>query len=257
MNEGPMLVTGAAGGIGAACVRALEAGGHRAIGADLPGRGAGVELDVTDPAAVDAVVNGIVDRYGMLAGVVAAAGIGVGGPTEDLDEARWHRAIDVNLWGTIHLVRSAYPHLIAAGKGHLVLIGSLSGLVPTPLLVPYATSKWAVVGLARSLAPEARRHGVGVTVVCPGPVHTDMLERDSASNDVAGGLDPRRYLTDAAGPPLSPDAVARAVVRSIGSRRVVVAPGRARIISRLGGVAPGTTARVIARSMQRELRSSG
>lgn len=253
MSEAPFLVTGAAGGIGAACMRALEAAGHRAIGADLPGSGADVELDVTDPAAVDAAIGAIVDAHGELGGVVTAAGVGVGGPTEDLDEAMWRRAIDVNLWGTIHLVRSAYPHLIATGRGHLVLIGSLSGLVPTPLLVPYATSKWAVVGLARSLAPEARRHGVGVTVVCPGPVDTHMLERDSASTIVIGALDPRRYLSDAAGPPLSPDAVARAAVGAIGSRRVVVAPGRARIISRLGGIAPGTTARIITRSMHKEL----
>lgn len=253
-GAGPFLVTGAAGGIGRACVAALRASGRAVVTADLPGREADLVLDVTDPDAVDAAVRSIVDEHGGLGGAVAAAGVGVGGPVETLELEQWRQAIDVNLWGTVHLVRSAYPHLVAAGSGHLVLIASLSGLVPTPLLVPYATSKWAVVGLARSLAPEAREHGVGVTAVCPGPVDTEMLDAGAAFADQTGGFDARRYLTDAAGPAIAPSAVGDAVVRCLGSRRVVVAPGRARVLGRLGTVAPTTTARVIAGSMRRELR---
>lgn len=253
-GAGPFLVTGAAGGIGAACVAALRASGRVVVAADLPGRDADVDLDVTDPGAVDEAVRAIVDEHGGLGGVVAAAGVGVGGPVETLELEQWHQVVDVNLWGTVHLVRSAYPHLVAAGAGHLVLIASLSGLVPTPLLVPYATSKWAVVGLARSLAPEAREHGVGVTAVCPGPVDTDMLDAGRPHVDQTGGFDARRYLTDAAGPALPPEAIGEAVVRCLGTRRVVVAPGRARVLGRLGAIAPATTARVITGSMRRELR---
>lgn len=251
---GPFLVTGGAGGIGGACVAGLRASGRAVVAADLPGREADVELDVTDPGAVEAVVQEIVAEHGGLGGVVAAAGVGVGGPVETLELDDWHRVIDVNLWGSVHLVRSAYPHLVAAGAGHVVLVASLSGLVPTPLLVPYAASKWAVVGLARSLAPEAREHGVGVTAVCPGPVDTEMLDAGGAYADQTGGFDARRYLTDAAGPALPPAAVADAVVRCLGTRKVVVAPGRARVLGRLGAIAPATTARVIAGSMRRELR---
>jgi NAD(P)-dependent dehydrogenase (short-subunit alcohol dehydrogenase family) len=253
MDDGPYLITGAAGGIGAACVTALRDAGLTVMGADVDRRDCDIELDVTDPTAVDATISQIVTDHGRLGGVVTAAGVGVGGPMERLDERMWRRAIDTNLWGTIHVVRSAYPHLIAARRGHMVLLGSLSGLVPTPLLLPYATSKWAVVGLARSLAPEARRHGVGITAVCPGPVATAMLDARSASVEVTTGFDPNRYLTDAAGPPLAPATVARAVVRAIGSRKVVVTPGRARVLGRLGAIAPRTTARFITRAMEREL----
>ena len=251
---GPFVVTGAAGGIGAACMVALRESGRTAIGTDLPGRGADVDLDVTDADAVEATVAGVVAEHGRLGGVVAAAGVGVGGPVETLDLETWQRAIDVNLWGAIHLVRSVYPRLIAAGSGHIVLLASLSGLVPTPLLVPYSTSKSAVVGMARGLAPEARRHGIGVTAVCPGPVDTEMLDAGRGFTDVTGGFDARRYLTDAAGPALSPSVVGQVVVRSIGSRHVIVAPGRARLLARLGAVAPKTTARVITRSMHKELK---
>lgn len=255
--DGPFLVTGAAGGIGAACVDALRESGRVAVGADLPGRGADLDLDVTDPDAVDRAVTSIVEEHGRLGGVVAAAGVGVGGPFETLDLDSWRRAIDVNLWGTVHLVRSAHPHLLAAGRGHLVVLASLSGLTPTPLLVPYATSKWAIVGLARSLAPEAHRHGIGVTAICPGPVDTDMLDAAAPYAAVTGGFDARRYLTDAAGPALPAAVVARAAVRAIGTRQVVVAPGRARLLGRLGAVAPTTTAKVITRAMRRELHRMG
>lgn len=252
-SDGPILVTGAGGGIGSACVAALREAGLTVVGADLRGSGCDIELDVTDATAVETTITELVAEHGRIGGAVTAAGVGVGGPVESIDLEMWRRAIDVNLWGTIHVVRSCYPHLVAAGGGHLVLLGSLSGLVPTPLLVPYATSKWAVVGLARSLSPEAARRGVGVTAVCPGPVDTAMLDPAGASTTAVAGLDPRRYLTDAAGPPLSPADVARTVVGVIGSRRVVVAPGRARVIGRLGALAPTTTARVIARSMRKEL----
>lgn len=250
----PFLVTGAAGGIGAACVDALRDSGRAVVTADLPGRDVDLALDVTEPEAVDAAVAGVVAEHGGLGGVVTAAGVGVGGPVETLELDDWRRVVDVNLWGTVHVVRSAYPHLVAAGAGHVVVVASLSGLVPTPLLVPYATTKWAVVGLARSLAPEAREHGIGVTAVCPGPVETEMLDAGEAYADQTGGFDARRYLTDAAGPPLAPAAVAAAVVRSLGTRHVVVAPGRAKVLGRLGAVAPKTTARVITGSMRRELR---
>lgn len=250
----PFVVTGAGGGIGAATVTALRESGRTVIGADLEGRGADIDLDVTDASAVEGAINRVVGEHGGLGGVVTAAGVGVGGPLETLDLETWRRAIDVNLWGTVHVVRSAYPHLITAAGGHIVLLASLSGLTPTPLLVPYATTKWALVGLARSLAPEARGHGVGVTAICPGPVETPMLDAGHEFTSVTGGFDARRYLTNAAGPALPPSKVAEAVVKSIGTRRVVVSPGRARMLARFGAISPNLTAKVIGLAMQKELQ---
>jgi short-subunit dehydrogenase len=124
--------------------------------------------------------------------------------------------------------------------------------VPTPLLVPYATSKAAIVGLATSLRPEAARHGVGVTVVCPGPIDTDFLDTGGRAGTVAD-VDSRRFLTRAAGPAISADAVAAATLRGIRRNRAVVAPRRAGVIWRLGRLAPGATAQVVARAMRAEL----
>lgn len=235
------LVTGAAGGIGSAIADALAARGATVVRTDLAG--ADVDLDVSDPEAVEAVVA----AQPRLDIAVTAAGIGVGGLTERIGLDDWRRAVDINLWGTIHVVRAVYPRLIAEGGGHLALVASLSGLVGTPLLVPYATSKTAVVGLANGLRPEAARHGIGVTAVCPGPVDTPMLDGG------ADGLDVRRYLTSAAGPALSPAQVGAATVRGIERGRAIVAPGRARLVHLLGRLLPGGTEQTISRAMRKEL----
>jgi NAD(P)-dependent dehydrogenase (short-subunit alcohol dehydrogenase family) len=250
-----VLVTGAAGGIGGAVLDAVRARGAIGIGADLAaGERVDVALDVTDGDACRAAVAAVVDEHGRLDVVVTAAGVGTAGRFDALDEAAWRRTIDVNLWGTVHVARAAWPVLTEQGSGHLVLVASLSGLVPTPLLVPYATSKHAVVGLARSLAPEGRRAGIGVTAVCPGPVDTRMLDTGGAGGEVRG-VDVRRYLTAAAGRPVRPETVAEAVVSAIGGRRTVVAvPARTALIARLDRWAPRATEAVIERAMRAELR---
>ncbi|MCE9621464.1 MAG: hypothetical protein K8R99_03855 [Actinomycetia bacterium] len=80
-----------------------------------------------------------------------------------------------------------------------------------------------------------------------------MLDAGQEFTSVTGGFDARRYLTDAAGPALPPSKVATAVVRSIGTRRVVVAPGRARLLARFGAMAPNLTSKIISLAMRKEL----
>ena len=247
------LVTGGGGGIGGAIAKHLTAAGAVVVTADLAGHGGDVAVDVTDPASVTAATDEVIRRHGRLDVAVAVAGVGVGGLVEDLELDDWRRAIDVNLWGTVHTVRAAYPHMISAGRGHLVILGSLSGLVPTPLLVPYATSKAATVGLAAGLRPEAARHGIEVTVVCPGPVDTVMLATGGDEGVVRGGVDVRRYLERAAGPALHPDVVAKATVRGIRRNRAMVTPGRAGIAWRAARLSPGAAERLTARAMRAEL----
>ena len=88
-SDGPFLVTGSAGGIGAACVTALRESGRTAIGADLPGRGGDLDLDVTDHRAVEGTIQRLLEDHGRLGGVVTTAGVGVGGPAEVLDLDTW------------------------------------------------------------------------------------------------------------------------------------------------------------------------
>jgi short-subunit dehydrogenase len=142
--------------------------------------------------------------------------------------------------------------MIPRGRGHLVAVASLSGLLPTPLLVPYAASKGGVVSFTTSLRPEAARHGIGVSVVCPGPVETGLLD---VPGPVEGGrtLSPRRYLTSAAGPAVAPEVVADALVAGVRRNRAVICPKRARVLALAARWSPGVTERVITYYMRREL----
>jgi short-subunit dehydrogenase len=122
--------------------------------------------------------------------------------------------------------------------------------------VPYATAKSAVVGLATSLRPEAARHGVGVSVLCPGPVETQLLATGGVGGAVRG-VDSRRFLVSAAGPALSAEAVAAAAVEGIRRNRAVIAPGRAGLLWRAARLSPALAERAVARAMRRELEQAG
>lgn len=242
------LVTGANGGIGRALAGGFRGAGSTVVTTDLAGPVDHV-LDVTDLGATRRVVDAVRRDHGRLDTVVANAGIGVGGLVEDLTDDDWTRSIAVNVGGTVNTVQAAYPSLVEQGSGAIVLIASLSGLVPTPLLTAYSMTKHAIVGLGASLRTEAARHGVGVTVVCPGPVETPLLDSPSSTS----GLDVRRYLTAGAGPAIAPDRLASAVVVGVRRDRALVVPGRPAVLARLARLAPGTTGRVIARNFRAEV----
>jgi NAD(P)-dependent dehydrogenase (short-subunit alcohol dehydrogenase family) len=224
------------------------------VAVDLPGLGADVELDVTDAEAVRHAVEQVVETHGRLGVVIANAGVAAAGVVESLPADAWSRTVAVNLEGAINVLRAAYPTMIEQRSGHLVFVSSLAGLVPTPLLVPYAVTKHAIVGLATSLRPEAARHGIGVTVVCPGPVETTFLDTGGSSG-VVEGVDTRRFLTRAAGRAITPDAVAEATLRGIRRNRAVVAPGRAGLIWRAARFSPRLAEQVVTRAMRAELES--
>jgi NAD(P)-dependent dehydrogenase (short-subunit alcohol dehydrogenase family) len=248
-----VAITGGAGGIGTALAEAFRGAGAVVVTLDLPGRGADHDLDVTDaPALVDRLTVLQAD-HGRLDVVVANAGIGVAGFVEDLDAADWDRTIAVNVAGMANTVRAAYPAMIAAGRGSIVLMASVAGVGPSPLLTPYGMSKHAVVGLGAGLRIEAARHGVGVTVVCPGPVDTPLLDVGARTP----GMDVRRYLTASAGPAIAPAMLAAAVVDGVRRDRAVVLPGRARILAGAARHLPGLVRRISRRGVAAELRAAG
>ena len=248
-----VMITGARGGIGLALADAFVNAGATVVSTDLAGRRADMELNVTDAAATAAVMRRIVDEHGRLDIVIANAGIGVAGAVEDIEAAGWQRTIDVNIRGTVNTVCAALPVLRAGGGGSIVLIASLAGLAGTPLLTPYAMSKSAVVGLGESLRPEAARHGIGVTVVCPGPVETPLLDEIAATS----GVSVRRYLTAAAGAPITAAALADAVVDGVSRNRALVVPGRAALLWRINRLFPRVVRRVSAAGMRKELHAAG
>lgn len=182
------IVTGGASGIGRAIAAELIARGSHVVLADVNGEAAArtatelgvqaraVTLDVVDAAAVSALVQQVVADHGRLDVMVNNAGVAIGGLLEELDERHWTRALDVNLRGVINGVAAAYEVMRAQGSGHILNTASLAGLVPAPAMLPYTTTKHAVVGLSTALRAEAASQGVRVSVLCPGFVDTPMLD---------------------------------------------------------------------------------
>jgi NAD(P)-dependent dehydrogenase (short-subunit alcohol dehydrogenase family) len=251
------IVTGAASGIGRALSARLCRRGDTVILADLdtdrlvavakqlaglPGTAIPVELDVRDAAAVHRVVDRAFTEYGGLDLLFNNAGIAIGGRLEELTLAQWDRVIDVNLKGVVHGVQAAYPRMLARGRGHIVNTASTAGLVPSPLLTPYATTKHAVVGLSLSLRAEAAARGVRVSVVCPGVIETPILDRGMPEDlpQTPSPIEGRAFVTHMAGRPYPAERFARDVMNGVErNRAVIIAPGPAWLLWMMQRLLPG------------------
>jgi NAD(P)-dependent dehydrogenase (short-subunit alcohol dehydrogenase family) len=181
------VVTGGASGIGRAIAAAMIAEGMQVVLADVEADrlhaaadaiGAfAVVADVSKAEEVEALARAAVARFGTVHILCNNAGVGPMAPLADLTLADWRWLLDVNLWGVIHGLTSFLPILRAnADGGHIVNTASMAGLMAVPSLVPYCASKYAVVGLSEAMAQELALEGgrIGVSILCPGPVRTDL-----------------------------------------------------------------------------------
>lgn len=178
--SGGALVTGAASGIGAACVTELQALGMRVAGLDLSAaEGADLALlaDVTDQASVDAAVGEAASAFGGLDVVVCCAGIGAVGDVTENDDAEWLRLHDVNVLGIVRVLRAAWPHLVASPQASVVSIGSIAGHVGLPLRAAYSATKGAVHALTLAMAADGVADGIRVNAVAPGTADTPWVGR--------------------------------------------------------------------------------
>jgi NAD(P)-dependent dehydrogenase (short-subunit alcohol dehydrogenase family) len=175
-----VLITGAAGGLGAATTRLLVDAGWRVFAADLvpPPAGPGivpVQLDVTDDASVARALAEVGAASSGLAGVVTFAGILRVGSLLDFDADALGRVLDVNVLGTHRVVRASVP-LLVRGRGRVVLISSETGVQSgAPFNGPYGMSKHAVEAYGDSLRRELMVLRIPVIKVQPGPFRTDMV----------------------------------------------------------------------------------
>ena len=192
------VITGGARGIGAALATRFATEGMRLVLADvdpvaLEGTVAehqaagtevlGVPTDVSDAGAVDALAGAARERFGTVHVVCNNAGVsGHVRPSWDQPDREWEWVIGVNLMGVVHGIRSFVPGLIAQDEGHVVNTASLAGFVASPYASPYAASKHAVVALSTSLFHELAftRSQVGVSVLCPSFLRTEIMDTDRA-----------------------------------------------------------------------------
>ncbi len=195
-----VFLSAAAAGIGRATAdRFLQAGAHvclcdidEAALARLAGshdRLTVVRADVADPGQLESAFLTVAQDLGGLDVLVNNAGIpGPTANTENISPAEWQRTIDVNLNGAFYCSRLAIPLLKASGGGSIINIGSTAGLHGYPLRAPYAASKWALIGLTKTLAMELGPHGIRVNAVCPGSVEGPRIDGVHAAKAAARGV---------------------------------------------------------------------
>ncbi len=184
------FVTGGASGIGAALTTKLIDGGaevwiaDRQIGAAqelaqrLNSGGAkahAIELDVRSYPSFEGAVAETVQQSGRIDYLFNNAGIGVAGEVDSYTLDDWNDVLDVNLHGVVHGIQAVYPIMIRQRSGHIVNTASMAGLVTTADMASYTATKHAVVAISKTLRIEAERHGVQVSVLCPGVIRTPAL----------------------------------------------------------------------------------
>lgn len=268
-----VMITGAASGIGLELARRLadrgdrltltdiDPGGLAAAGAELTPRAEGnggsvatAVLDVRDGDSVRQIVDRLADEPGGLDVIVNNAGIGSGGPVEELEFEHWQRVFDINLTGVMHGTASAYPRMIEAGHGQIVNIASLAGLVPAPFLAPYCAAKHGVVGLSLSLAAESSGTGVFVTCVCPGFTDTPILDSDGPADLSRTSMSGRgRAMAESLpGGVYEVEKLARDIERAIDRRTVIlVTPTSARLLWLSARLSPRRGVKIAGRMARR------
>lgn len=222
------LVTGSTTGIGEATARALATAGStvmlhgrheergRAVLADLQAGGTEADLligDVGDPEFCQGLVDGCVERFGRIDVLVNNAGILPEGSAPETDNDAWMRCMQVNVNAVFFLSRAAVGHMQREGSGNIINISSEWGLNGEPGFVAYCTSKGALMQMTRCMALDHAAENIRVNAVCPGEIHTQMVDNWLASADG----DPRENLAKlASGIPMRrvahPDEVAACVL---------------------------------------------
>ncbi|MEE4021841.1 SDR family oxidoreductase [Gordonia sp. PKS22-38] len=234
-----VLITGAASGIGRATAEAAAREGAQLVLTDLHSdalddvvaainRSGGEVVyhqagDISDYEWVRAFARQVDAEVGVMDVVMNVAGVSAWGTVENLEHRHWRTMVDVNLMGPIHVIECFVPQMIHRGTGgHLVNVSSAAGLLAFPWHAAYSASKFGVRGVSEVLRFDLRRHGIGVSLVCPGGVDTPLVD----SVDIVGvdRDDPRvkaqvaHFHTIA----VSPEKAAAAILAGVRRNRFLV-----------------------------------
>lgn len=252
------VITGGASGIGRAFGEALAARGVEVVLADLQaalaeevaegirrrgGRAHAAALDVRSYDDFAALVDEHAGRAGRLDYLFNNAGIGISGEAHHYALSDWNEVLDINVRGVCNGIQACYRRMCTQGFGRIVNTASAAGLLPSPGLASYTTSKFAVVGLSRGLRIEARRFGVSVSALCPGVVRTPILDSDR----FAGPRQPSARLRESMEKmgPIAPEYLVRAALpqidRGVG---IIVVPRWMKLIWYIDRLAPSVSERL-------------
>lgn len=187
------IITGAARGIGAAIAKRYVESGAKVAIADLhladakkiaaeltamgPGSAIGVEMNVTDEAAVIAGVAKVVEAWGGVDVLVSNAGIQIVHELQDFPFDDWKKLLSIHLDGAFLTSKACLPHMYEKGAGAIIFMGSVHSKEASPLKSAYVTAKHGLLGLARVISKEGAIHGVRANVICPGFVRTPLVDK--------------------------------------------------------------------------------
>ena len=198
-----VLITGGANGIGGVMADRFLGEGHRVHISDIDGNAIsdflagrnGVTASVGDVACVadvDRVFEDLVETYGGLDVLINNAGIaGPTAQTEDIDPDDWDRTLAVSLTGQFYCLRRAIPLIRKSDNGSIINISSNAAFFGFPLRLPYTASKWALIGMTKTLAMELGPDGIRVNAICPGSVAgpriDGVIQRDAGARGMTAG----------------------------------------------------------------------
>ena len=254
------IVTGGASGIGRALCEEMARRGTRVVAADINLEGAeqvasaisatggqadAARLDVTQSDEVQKLIDQTASKHGRLDFMFNNAGIATLGEVRDMKPGQWQRIIDINLMGVVYGSTAAYSLMVEQGFGHIVNTASQAGLYPVSSTTSYALTKHGVVGLSTSLRAEGAGLGVKVSVVCPGPVVSNIVDDATMVGEYK-----KNFMADAPQFMLMDTSrAARVILRDVArNRAIIVFPFLARYLWWLHRISPsisGFTAKMM------------
>lgn len=199
------VVTGSTSGIGLGIARALADAGCNVMVNGL-GDAAGIEkmrkglagdtgvdvafsaADMTDPRAIAGMIDSAADAFGRVDILVNNAGIQHVAPVEQFPDAKWDAILAINLSSPFHAAKAALPLMRKNGWGRIVNIASAHGLVASPFKAAYVAAKHGLVGLTKAIALETAEQGITCNAICPGYVHTALIEKQITEQAEARGI---------------------------------------------------------------------
>ncbi len=265
------FVTGGASGIGAALTTKLVDEGAEVWIADRQiglaqelaqrlssggGKAHAIELDVRNYSSFERAVAEAVQQSGRIDYLFNNAGIGVAGEVDSYTLDDWNDVFDVNLRGVVHGIQAVYPIMIRQHSGHIVNTASMAGLMTTAGQASYTATKHAVVAISKTLRLEAERHGVQVSVLCPGVIRTPILTGGRyGRTDIAGISDEEILKMWERLRPMAPEKFAERALRAVlRGDAIIVVPAWWKAFWYLERLSPALSMRLAKVSLLKRLR---